>query len=269
MSRGLPAGGGTTDLSVAVKDDEPDIEDDELPAETVLGAAQTLPSPMNGLGAGTAFGTVVHEILEVVDTSALDLEVEVRAKTSQVVAAMAVTSGVLWALSGAFGAVGMAFMFVEMAFIQKFTLFLSHPLYAVAVVLFRTRFGFDPRAVGLQPDAAESAGIRVPRVWVWSMTLAGALAGLGGSNFVLGYKHYFELGFSGGAGFIGIAVALLGRNHPTGVIVASLFFGALSYGALVVNTRVPRELVEVLMALVILFAICTRPLLERAARRWA
>ena len=78
------------------------------------------------------------------------------------------------------------------------------------------------------------------------MTLSGALAGLGGTNFVLGYKHYFELGFSGGAGFIGIAVALLGRNHPLGVVVAALFFGALSYGGLVVNQRVPRELVEVL-----------------------
>jgi ABC-type uncharacterized transport system permease subunit len=64
-------------------------------------------------------------------------------------------------------------------------------------------------------------------------------------------------------------VALLGRNHPLGVVVASLFFGALSYGALVVNQRVPRELVELLEALVILFAIAARPLLERAARRFA
>ena len=101
------------------------------------------------------------------------------------------------------------------------------------------------------------------------MALSGAVAGLGGCNFVLGYKHYFELGFSGGAGFIGIAVALLGRNHPFGVLVAALFFGALSYGGLVVNQRVPRELVEVLEALVILFAISARPLLERAARRWS
>ena len=141
--------------------------------------------------------------------------------------------------------------------------------FAVALLLFRTRFGYELRAVGQNASAAEYGGVSIGRAQLLAMGLSGALAGLGGSNFVLGYKHYFELGFSGGAGFIGIAVALLGRNHPSGVIVASLFFGALSYGALVVNTRVPRELVEVLMALVILFAICTRPLLERAARRWA
>ena len=139
----------------------------------------------------------------------------------------------------------------------------------LGVLLFRTRMGYELRAVGLNSAAAEFGGVSIGRTQVLAMALSGALAGLGGSNFVLGYKHYFELGFSGGAGFIGIAVALLGRNHPAGVIVASLFFGALAYGGLVVNQRVPRELVEVLMALVILFAICARPLLERAARRWA
>ena len=140
---------------------------------------------------------------------------------------------------------------------------------ATGLLLFRTRFGYELRAVGLNASAAEYGGVSIGATQTLAMALSGALAGLGGSNFVLGYKHYFELGFSGGAGFIGIAVALLGRNHPVGVIVASLFFGALSYGALVVNQRVPRELVEVLMALVILFAICARPLLERATRRWA
>jgi simple sugar transport system permease protein len=99
------------------------------------------------------------------------------------------------------------------------------------------------------------------------MALSGALAGLGGMNFVLGYKHCFELGFSAGAGFLGIAVALLGRNHPAGVVVAALFFGALSYGGLVINQRVPMELVEVLQALVILLAISAQVLMERLARR--
>jgi len=140
---------------------------------------------------------------------------------------------------------------------------------ATGVLLFRTRLGYELRAVGLNAPAAEYGGISIGRAQALAMALSGALAGVGGTNFVLGYKHYFELGFSGGAGFIGIAVALLGRNHPLGVIVASLFFGALSYGGLVVNQRVPRELVEVLEALVILFAISARPLLERAARRWA
>jgi simple sugar transport system permease protein len=137
----------------------------------------------------------------------------------------------------------------------------------VGLLLFRTRLGYELRAVGLNAPAAEFGGVGIGGAQVTAMALSGAIAGLGGTNFVLGYKHYFELGFTGGAGFIGIAVALLGRNHPLGVLVASLFFGALSYGGLVVNQRVPRELVEVLTALVILFAISARPLLERLARR--
>jgi len=139
---------------------------------------------------------------------------------------------------------------------------------AVAALLFRTRLGYELRAVGLNAPAAEFGGVRTGAAQALALTLSGVVAGLGGSNFVLGYKHYFELGFSGGAGFIGIAVALLGRNHPAGVVVAALFFGALSYGGLVVNQRVPRELVDVLMALVILFAITARPLLDRVARRF-
>jgi len=90
---------------------------------------------------------------------------------------------------------------------------------------------------------------------------------VGGVNFVLGYKHYFELGFSAGAGFLGIAVALIGRNHPLGVVAAALFFGALSYGGLVISQRVPKELVEVLQGIVILLAISAHEVLDRIARR--
>jgi general nucleoside transport system permease protein len=138
----------------------------------------------------------------------------------------------------------------------------------VQVLLFRTRLGYEMRAVGLNASAAEYGGIAIGRLQVTAMTLAGAVAGLGGVNFVLGYKHFFEMGFSSGAGFLGIAVALIGRNHPVGVALAALFFGALSYGGLVINQRVPKELVEVLQGLVILFAICAQAALERMARRW-
>lgn len=138
---------------------------------------------------------------------------------------------------------------------------------AAGVLLFRSRLGYELRAVGLNAPAAEFGGIPVGRTQVVAMALSGAVAGLGGVNFVLGYKHYFELGFSAGAGFLGIAVALLGRNHPLGVVLAALFFGALSYGGLVINQRVPKELVEVLQALVILLAITAQQLMERAARR--
>jgi len=138
---------------------------------------------------------------------------------------------------------------------------------AVHLLLFRTRLGYELRVVGLSPSAAEYGGIATGRAQALALGLSGAAAGLAGVNFVLGYKHYFELGFSAGAGFLGIAVALVGRNHPLGVIAAALFFGALSYGGLVVNQRVPKELVEALQGLVILFAIATQQVVERAARR--
>lgn len=138
---------------------------------------------------------------------------------------------------------------------------------AVGLFLFRTRRGYELRAVGLNPPAAEYGGIAVGWAQLLALALSGAIAGLGGLNFVNGYKHWFELGFSGGAGFLGIAVALIGRNHPAGVVAAALFFGALSYGGLVVNQRVPKELVEVLEGIVILFAISAQQLAERWARR--
>src|SRR5262249_37265773 len=113
---------------------------------------------------------------------------------------------------------------------------------------------------------AEYAGVRIGRAQVFAFALAGAVAGLGGCGFVLGYKHWFEQDFTAGAGFMGIAVALIGRNHPLGVCVAALFFGALAYGGRVVNQRVPADLVNVLRALVILFAISAYALLERRSR---
>ena len=139
----------------------------------------------------------------------------------------------------------------------------------VGWLLWRTRFGYELRAVGLSPSAAEYAGIDVPRTWIVALCLSGALAGLVGANFVQGYKGYFESGFSAGIGFLGIAVALLGRNHPIGVVIASVFFAALGYGGLVINTEVPKELVEILQAIVILFAITLHVVFERMLSRRA
>jgi simple sugar transport system permease protein len=134
-------------------------------------------------------------------------------------------------------------------------------------LLFRTRRGYELRVVGLNAPAAEYGGVSIGRAQLAAMALSGAVAGLGGTNFVLGYKHFFELGFSGGAGFLGIAVALVGRNHPVGVILAALVFGALGHGGMVINQRVPKELVDILEAIVILFAIVLQTGFERLARR--
>lgn len=132
--------------------------------------------------------------------------------------------------------------------------------------LFRTRQGYELRAVGLQPEAAENAGIRVPRTWLIAMVASGAIAGMGGTNFVLGYKQYFEDGFTGGAGFLGIAVALVGRNHPLGVVLAALFFATLSQGGLAIHALVPKQMVEVLEGVVILAVAMSVPAVRALLR---
>ena len=98
------------------------------------------------------------------------------------------------------------------------------------------------------------------------MGLGGAAAGLVGANFVLGYKHYFEDGFSGGTGFVGIAVALLGAGHPWAVLPAALFMGTLREGGLAVNHLVPKEIVLVIQAVAVLAVLVAS---RRAATlRW-
>jgi general nucleoside transport system permease protein len=132
--------------------------------------------------------------------------------------------------------------------------------------LFRTRGGYELRAVGLQPDAAEFGGIRAGRVWVLAMLLSGACAGLGGTNYVLGYKHYYEDGFAAGAGFLGIAVALVGRNHPFGIVVSALLFATLSQGGLAVNALVPKQIVDILQAVVIISVAVAVPEVRQLLR---
>jgi simple sugar transport system permease protein len=134
---------------------------------------------------------------------------------------------------------------------------------AVAWLLFRTRTGFRLRAVGESPAAAANAGISLGATTLFALGLSGALAGLVGANFVLGYKYYYEDGFSGGIGFMGIAVAVLGRSHPLGVVLAALVFGTLSQGALAVNAVVPKEIVDVLVAVIILAVAAAAPVLAR------
>ncbi|HPN31802.1 MAG TPA: ABC transporter permease [bacterium] len=141
---------------------------------------------------------------------------------------------------------------------------------AVYIVLWKTKFGYELRAVGFNPSAAETAGVNVKKLITLSMAISGGLAGIVGINFVLGYKYYFEEGFSSGLGFMGIAVALLGKNHPGGVIAAALLFGILSQGGLVINSVVPKELVDILQAVVIIFVVAAssevRRLLFKSAK---
>jgi general nucleoside transport system permease protein len=137
---------------------------------------------------------------------------------------------------------------------------------ALGWFLFRTRRGFELRAVGLQPHAAEYAGVDVGAVTWRALALSGAIAGIGGLNYVLGYKHYYEEGFATGAGFLGIAVALVGRSHPVGVGLAALLFATLSQGGLAVNALVPKQMVDVLQAVVILAVATSVPEVRRLLR---
>jgi len=139
---------------------------------------------------------------------------------------------------------------------------------AAAWYLFRTRAGFELRAVGLQPAAAEYGGVSVGRTWLSAMTLGGALAGIGGINYVLGYKQYYEEGFSAGTGFLGIAVALVGRNHPFGIVLAALLFATLSQGGLAVNAVVPKQMVDILTAVVMIAVATSVPEVQRLLRGW-
>jgi len=133
--------------------------------------------------------------------------------------------------------------------------------------LFKSRRGYELRAVGLQPDAAEYGGVNVGATLIRAMVLSGAIAGIGGVNYVLGYKHYYEEGFAGGSGFLGIAVALVGRNHPVGVVLAALFFATLSQGGLAIHAFVPKQMVEVLQGIVILAVAMSVPEVRAALRK--
>jgi ABC-type uncharacterized transport system permease subunit len=127
----------------------------------------------------------------------------------------------------------------------------------VAWLLFRTTLGFEIRTVGANPDAARYAGMRPRFLTVLTMSLAGALAGLAGAIVVLGVTHLMTPSFGTTVGFDSIAVALLGRTNPVGIVFAALLFGALRAGAplMQIQAGIPVELIDVLQATILLFLV--------------
>ena len=125
----------------------------------------------------------------------------------------------------------------------------------VWVLLWKTRLGYEIRAFGHSESASRYAGINPVRITVIAMLISGGLAGLMGINTVMGEAERLVLNATEGAGFIGIAVALMGRSHPLGVVLAAILFGFLYQGGaeLALWTSIPRELIVVIQALVILF----------------
>jgi simple sugar transport system permease protein len=146
--------------------------------------------------------------------------------------------------------------------------------FGVWAFLWRTRWGYALRVVGQNETAAVYGGISPAAVVVGAMALSGALAGLVGVNEIMGVQHRLILNFTGGVGYVGIAVALMGRNHPVGIALAALLFGALYQGGAELSFDMPRltkEVVVVIQGLVILFCgafeAMFRPFVARLFRR--
>ncbi|NVM76273.1 simple sugar transport system permease protein [Duganella sp. SG902] len=124
------------------------------------------------------------------------------------------------------------------------------------VVVSRSAWGFKLRATGLNQHAAHYAGIRISKMIIIVMLISGALAGLGSVNSIMGSTHYLSLNFVGGAGFIGIAIALMGRQHPVGIFLSAVLFGALTQGGFDLSLEkqnIPPEMVILVQGLIILF----------------
>ena len=124
------------------------------------------------------------------------------------------------------------------------------------VVVWRSSWGYQLRATGLNAHAAHYAGVKISRTIIVTMLVSGALAGLGAVNSVMGSTHYLSLNFPAGAGFVGIAIALMGRQHPVGIFLSSVLFGALIQGGFDLSLEkpnIPQETFIFIQGLIILF----------------
>ena len=129
--------------------------------------------------------------------------------------------------------------------------------FAVWVLIWRTRLGYEIRTIGTNPAAADYAGVSAPRVIVLTMAISGMLAAGLAVNEVLGVQNRLLLDFTSGYGFVGIAVALMGRAHPAGVVLAGLLFGMLYQGGTELafdQPKITRDMIVVIQGLVVLFA---------------
>ncbi|NQS91878.1 MAG: ABC transporter permease [Chloroflexi bacterium] len=140
----------------------------------------------------------------------------------------------------------------------------------VVYFLFRKlKLGFEIRATGDNPVASTYKGIKIDRIALIVMLISGGLSGLAGGIEIMGIHHKLIYGFSSAFGFTGILIALLGRMHPVGVILASIFFGALHNGAsaMQIYSDVPRSLVDLIMGLIIIMMLLWEAVFTYRIRR--
>ena len=139
----------------------------------------------------------------------------------------------------------------------------------VYFLMWKFKLGFEIRATGDNPVASTYKGININKISLIVMLISGALAGLAGGIEVMGIHHKLIYGFSSAFGFTGILIALLGRMHPVGVIIASIFFGALHNGAsaMQIYSDVPRSLVSLIMGLIIIMMLLWEAIFTYRIRR--
>ena len=132
-----------------------------------------------------------------------------------------------------------------------------------------TPAGFEGALVGQNPRFARAVGISVPTVIILVMVLSGVIAGLGGASHGLGQMHRFSDGFSPGYGFTGMAVALLARNHPIGILFGAILFGALASAGTTIQlfSSIPLDLVNIIQGTVMIFAVIEAGRLMKLRRR--
>jgi simple sugar transport system permease protein len=134
----------------------------------------------------------------------------------------------------------------------------------VYVLVWRTRFGYDLRASGINPTAAQASGVDPNRMVVTTMLLSGAIAGLIGMSDLFGYFHAYTLDFPTGLGFDGIAVALVGLNHPAGIAVAAMLFGWVDRAAQILDLEgVPKEVIVITKGVIILSVVVAYEVVRR------
>jgi simple sugar transport system permease protein len=122
-------------------------------------------------------------------------------------------------------------------------------------LLWRSTLGFEIRTVGANPDAARYAGMRPAFLTILTMSMSGLLFGLAGAGQILGISHFMNASYGSSVGFDAITIALLGRSHPVGIVLASLLFGAMRAGAglMQINAGIPVEIIDVIQASILFF----------------
>lgn len=141
----------------------------------------------------------------------------------------------------------------------------------VYILLWKTALGYEIRAMGINPTAAKYKGISIARTTILIMAISGALAGLGGGSEIAGLHHRLRLDISTGYGFTGIIIAMLGRLHPLGVVLAALFFGALTNGAsaMQIKVGVPVAIVHAIQGIVLIFLLIAEIVAQYRIRKVA